>query len=126
MKLLCTLLFIVSAAALIHPQDRPKHEEDACCCTTYDTNVCLSKVLDKLDVELTKAFQAALKDAENPKQLKKSQEFWIAYRDAQCQAESDQYKGGTIAPQVNGFCHARITRQRIAELTSEHFTGGTR
>jgi uncharacterized protein YecT (DUF1311 family) len=114
MKLLCTLLFIVSTAALIHPQDHPKHEEDACCCTTYDTNMCLSKVLDKLDGELTKTYEATLKHVGNPKQLKKSQEFWIAYRDAQCQAEADQYKGGTIAPQVQGFA-ARESRANVSQ-----------
>ncbi len=36
-------------------------EETKCCCTTYDMSVCLSKVHDKVDAELSTTYQKALR-----------------------------------------------------------------
>ena len=66
-----------------------KNEEDSCCCTTYDTNMCLSKVEKKVDQELNTVYQDALKrwndDPENA-ELRDAESDWMAYRDATCKA----------------------------------------
>jgi uncharacterized protein YecT (DUF1311 family) len=98
---------------------QPKNEEDACCCTTYDANICLSKIEGKVDQELNTVYQSALKrwstDPER-EELRDAQRAWIAYRDATCKAEADLYKGGTIMPGVGMRCVLRVSRHRIADL----------
>jgi uncharacterized protein YecT (DUF1311 family) len=41
---------------------------------------------------------------------------WGKYREAQCQAAYDQYKGGSIAPSQAGFCELRLRHSRMQEL----------
>ena len=66
--------------------DQPvKNEEDNCCCTTYDANICLSKVQDKVDQELNQTYQSALKrwnEDPNREELRQAQRAWVSYRDA--------------------------------------------
>jgi uncharacterized protein YecT (DUF1311 family) len=47
-------------------QDTAKDSDDEtkCCCTTYDTSVCLTKVLEKVDEQLNDHYQRALKVAQ--------------------------------------------------------------
>src|SRR5438045_643608 len=118
--LLCGCCVAMSAQQVPKGCEQPlKNEEDACCCTTYDTNVCLVKLEDKVDQELNKVYQSALKrwnkDPES-EELRDAQRAWIAYRDATCKAEAGLYRGGTIMPSVDSHCVLRVSRQRIADL----------
>jgi uncharacterized protein YecT (DUF1311 family) len=123
MRSLLLLSFVSAAMLAQQPQkgsEQPaKNEEDSCCCTTYDTNMCLSKVEEKVDKELNTVYERALKrwhdDPENA-ELRDAERTWIAYRDATCKAESGLYRGGTIMPSVGSRCILRVTRQRIADL----------
>ncbi len=45
-----------------------------------------------------------------------AQRAWLAYRDAHCDFERDQFLGGSIAGQVFYSCLDRLTRQRNAVL----------
>jgi len=118
--LVCILGLTVFAQ---HPQknsDQPvKNEEDNCCCTTYDTNICLLKVQGKVDQELNQTYQSALKrwnEDPNREELRQAERAWVSYRDASCKAEGDLYKGGTIMPSIEMHCIIRLTRQRMAEI----------
>ena len=122
MRCFFLLLFCLGVFAQ-QPQknsDQPvKNDEDNCCCTTYDTNICLSKVQDKVDQELNQTYQSALKrwnEDPNREELRQAQRAWVSYRDAACKAEADLYKGGTIMPSIEMHCVIRLTRQRIAEI----------
>jgi uncharacterized protein YecT (DUF1311 family) len=114
MKAIVFLLFLF-VASLLHGQDKPK-QEDNCCCTTYDTNACLTKVIKKLDVDLNAAYEEAMKRSIHPDKLRAAERLWLRYRDSQCDYESKEYEGGTIAGQIGGFCITRLTRQRIDHL----------
>ena len=123
MRSLLLLSFVSAAMLAQQPQkgcdQQSKNEEDACCCTTYDTNMCLSKVEEKVDMELNAVYESALKrwhDYPENVELRDAERSWIAYRDATCKAESSLYRGGTIMPSVRSRCILRLTRRRISDL----------
>lgn len=118
--LLLTFFFSILAQAQQNAHKQAlKNEEDSCCCTTYDTNMCLTKVEEQVDKELNTVYLNALKrwnkDPENA-ELRDAERSWIAYRDATCKAEAGLYRGGTIMPSVGLRCDLRLTRRRIADL----------
>jgi uncharacterized protein YecT (DUF1311 family) len=45
-----------------------------------------------------------------------AQRAWIAYRDAQCEAEGFQARGGTMEPMLVAGCIANVTDARTKEL----------
>ena len=47
-----------------------------------------------------------------------AQRNWMKFRDSQCEAEANQYLGGSMAPGVENTCLARVTGVRTKELTS--------
>ena len=123
MRFFLLLVCFCSSASAQQSQNRcdqpAKTEEAACCCTTYDTNVCLAKVEEKVDADLNSIYQSALKRwNEDPQktELREAERAWIAYRDATCKAEAGIYRGGTIMPSVGMRCTLRLSRQRIADL----------
>jgi uncharacterized protein YecT (DUF1311 family) len=117
MKALVVFFFFVAIGIAATTQD----EEVKCCCTTYDTSICLSKVRDKVDAELSDTYQRALKmtkrvgddDVEN---LKDAQRKWAAYRDAACKAEYGLWGRGSGGPNAQAMCVIRLTRQRTEDL----------
>lgn len=48
--------------------------------------------------------------------LRAAQLAWTHYRDAQCDAEEQQYEGGTVAPSVHAGCLKELADQRIGAL----------
>jgi uncharacterized protein YecT (DUF1311 family) len=46
----------------------------------------------------------------------KGQRAWLAYRDAQCEAEGKSAEGGSMQPMLVAGCLARLTKARTAEL----------
>ena len=121
--LCCFCLTVFAQQPQKNGDQAAKNEEDNCCCTTYDTNVCLSRVQDKVDQDLNRTYQSALKrwnqDPER-EELHQAERAWVSYRDAACKAEGDLYKGGTIMPSIEMHCVIRLTRQRIAEITDTY------
>lgn len=55
-----------------------------------------------------------LKGAE--KALKTAQRAWIAFRDAQCELDGFQARGGTMEPMLVSGCIATLTRERTKQL----------
>ena len=55
-----------------------------------------------------------LKGAE--KSLVKAQRAWIAFRDAECELEGFQARGGTMEPMLVEGCKARLTIERTRQL----------
>jgi uncharacterized protein YecT (DUF1311 family) len=48
--------------------------------------------------------------------LRDAQRAWIAFRDLSCQAEGQQYYGGSIRPLIENTCKESLTRQRTEQL----------
>ena len=55
-------------------------------------------------------------DAESAKVLSRSQEAWLAYREAQVEVEGLAFEGGSIRPQIEAQAREAITRARIADF----------
>jgi uncharacterized protein YecT (DUF1311 family) len=113
MKLLILpLLFALGAA------NATRDDETKCCCTTYDTSVCLSRIHDRVDAELNATYQKAMKGLGNEdlQNLKDAERTWVAYRDAACKAEYGLWGGGSGGPNAHTMCVIRLTRQRTANL----------
>jgi uncharacterized protein YecT (DUF1311 family) len=58
--------------------------------------------------------KAAMKGAEQA--LVTAQRAWIAYRDAECEAEGFQARGGTMEPMLVAGCIANVTDTRTKQL----------
>ena len=48
--------------------------------------------------------------------LRDAQRAWISFRDLSCQAEGQQYYGGSIRPLIENSCKESLTRQRTEQL----------
>jgi len=118
MKLCCALLIVlVFPLASATAQD----DETKCCCTTYDTSVCLSKIHDGVEVQLDTTYKAVLEIAkgytpEDVENFKDAQQKWLVFRDAACKAEYGLWGKGSGGPNAHAMCIIRITRGRIADL----------
>ena len=50
-----------------------------------------------------------------------AQRAWVAFRDAECGAESDsEARGGSMEPMVFHSCRARLTEERTAQLRATY------
>lgn len=70
------------------------------------------KTMAEWDADL----EGDLKGAEQA--LVVAQRAWIAYRDAQCELEGFQARGGTLEPALVAGCLARLTIERTKDLQS--------
>jgi uncharacterized protein YecT (DUF1311 family) len=119
MKACCVIIVVLSISAMA--QD----DETKCCCTTYDTSVCLSKILDKINVELESTYQKSLKMAEHyspqdVENLRDTEQKWGAYRDVVCNAERGLWGKGSGASGAWSACMIRVAKQRIADLKNAY------
>ncbi len=85
---------------------------------TADMARCFSKAKDSSDARLNSVYQRILKrlDPEDAERLKKTERLWMQYRDENCSAERELYRGGSAAPVVYLACLEAMTRARAAEL----------
>ena len=51
--------------------------------------------------------------------LREAQRAWVTYRDAHCRGEGYGERGGSMEPMIYQDCRARLTRERIAQLTPQ-------
>jgi uncharacterized protein YecT (DUF1311 family) len=119
MKVLVVISLFVSIATAAIAQD----EETKCCCTTYDTSVCLSKIHDKIEADLNTTYQKALDmtkrfGEQDVRNLKDAEQKWTEYRDAACKAEYGLWGGGSGGPNAHAMCVIRLTSQRMTDLKS--------
>lgn len=86
--------------------------------TQAEMNQCSSAAYRAADKDLN-ALYASLKEKLDPDifaKLQTAQRTWVNYRDANCEAESALYEGGSIQPTIRSSCLERATRARIEEL----------
>ena len=116
---LCAMSFAQKGSQDKPGHDNPGHDEDKCCCSTLETNECLGAVEKKVDVDLNDIYQNAWQRsnaATSREGLRKAERAWVAYRDANCDAEVATHAGGSIAPTVLLMCRIKLARERMAEI----------
>ncbi|OWU68731.1 hypothetical protein ATO3_23585 [Marinibacterium profundimaris] len=87
--------------------------------TQVEMNECAAAEYKAADAELNAAWKPAkafFDEAGHGEDLLKAQRAWIAFRDANCQAEAAPYTTGSIQPLVFSSCMERLTRQRTEDL----------
>ncbi len=100
---------------------------------TLEMNECAQQVHQKADKKLNAAYQEALKrvdaglDDEQQRKatrqgLIEAQRFWVQFRDKDCGAEYDWWRGGTIRGVMYWGCMTNRTEKRTKEL--EEFASG--
>jgi len=125
MPLLCGCVLLIDGPA-------PAQEPDVDCKapqTQTDMTICAGQDLADADSALNVQYQATRKvmkarDAgavtEDQKgaeaALIKAQRAWVAYRDAECDLQGYQARGGTMEPMLVSSCAAKLTRERTGEL----------
>lgn len=115
------MLVLLPLASFLSAQD----DESKCCCTTYDTSVCLSKVRDRVNAKLNATYRQASNMTKrfgsvNVQNLNEAERKWIAYRDAACKAECGLWQGGSGGPNAHTVCMIRVTKQRITDLENAY------
>lgn len=113
---LAIILFAVS-----HLPAQQMNEPDSPCAGivgTSDLASCLWKAKASSEAVMKTQYDAIIKLLEETevKQLVKSQELWLKYREANCSAERSLYGAGTAAPPAYLACVEAMTRQRTKEL----------
>ena len=117
-----TRLVILSAACLLVCSFGQKGSAQDPCAnaqTTAEMRDCAGREYQKADGALNKAYRdlmAKLDDEGQKSALKAAQQAWIKYRDANCEFESYQNRGGTIYPVVYTGCLTLMTVARTKEL----------
>jgi uncharacterized protein YecT (DUF1311 family) len=83
-------------------------------------NACAAEALDRadsaLDAEWAKVLALHGDDSDATTLLLDGQSAWMKYRDAQCEIEAFEERGGSIWPLINAGCLARLSRERTAQL----------
>ncbi len=101
--------------------------------TQMDMNFCAAIEFERADIALNAAWPRVVASARaddrqvdrrydrrpgSEAKLREAQRAWIVFRDAHCTVEGyDQARGGSMEPMVYDGCRARLTRERIAQLT---------
>jgi uncharacterized protein YecT (DUF1311 family) len=99
--------------------------EEGCTGTTSDESVCLSRKYKKIEAELNESYLSALKSGAhygepNIQNLKDAQRKWIAYRDAECDAEYNLWGGGSGGPNARTICLIKLMRERVTRLKAAY------
>jgi uncharacterized protein YecT (DUF1311 family) len=90
--------------------------------TTLQINECFAKELRKADAEVNRVYRLTVKklQPDDAAFLRKAQRAWLAYRDAQCEAEHALWGGGTGGPAARMSCSLELTRKRAAEIQNTY------
>jgi uncharacterized protein YecT (DUF1311 family) len=100
-----------------------------------DMTACAGLDYEAADRELNAVWKDAIADAKaqdeelesmgddgrpgHEETLRTAQRHWIGYRDAACEYEGFEARGGSMEPMLASFCLARLTRLRTKELLGE-------
>lgn len=99
---------------------------------TVEINACAKQRYDAQDRLLNRTYQALLKElsdtpiaGQSPRQLLvESQRKWLAFRDADCNAQAHLYHGGSIQTAMHLSCLRQRTEQRTKDLDPKQWQGG--
>jgi uncharacterized protein YecT (DUF1311 family) len=80
--------------------------------------ICNNNELEYQDGLLNRYYRQTMRRLSNneKQKLKKAQRAWIKYRDAKCDAEGKEMRGGTGESLLIGACLVETTKLRAKEL----------
>ena len=128
---------LIAAAPVAALADDP--QETACYAADYSQqsmNRCAGEAYQRADANLNRLWAERIADARECDRspdcgrteqdqrseeeiLQRAQRAWIQFRDAQCEFEGLEGRGGSIEPMIVAQCLARLTRERIQQLTPD-------
>ncbi|KJW03429.1 hypothetical protein REIP_1462 [Rickettsia endosymbiont of Ixodes pacificus] len=90
--------------------------------TQGDMHYCADEEYKKVDKELNQIYQEILKHISDKQEqvnlLKKSQNLWIKYREAECKFQSFGVYGGSVYPMILLMCFTKKTKSVSKNLKS--------
>ena len=125
-----TLLLALALQGSLDAQAREHHCDAPM--AQMDMNFCADVDFQRADAELNRVYRAEVAGARQADReidrsfdrrpaaeavLREAQRAWVIFRDAQCIYEGYGERGGSMEPMVDSACRARLTRERIAQLT---------
>jgi len=86
--------------------------------STFDMKICNVNELEYQDRLLNRYYREIMRklSKDEKQKLKKAQRAWIKYRDAKCDAEGKEMRGGTGESLLIGACLVETTKVRVKEL----------
>jgi len=118
--------FILSCCLIVSVNSSAQGQQDKSPCdnaqTTIEMGECAGREYQKADAELNSVYRqlmSSLSDRESESALKTAQQAWLKYRDANCEFETFDSRGGTIHPVAYSFCLAHMTSTRTKELREQ-------
>ena len=110
-----------------------------------EMNYCAGQDFERADAELNAAYRTAITAAQEADReyaridpagaaahrsepgeeasLRNAQRAWVTFRDAHCEGESFEARGGSMQPMLYEGCRATLTRARAAELRGPECPG---
>lgn len=113
------MLIVCSVAGVGHAQSSQyKACMDKSGGVTTNMMDCNGAEIKMLDDKLNAAYKKlmAVADVDYKTALKKAEQLWINYRDANCQLHSQYAAGGSLGGILYGNCIIEMTNQRAKEL----------
>jgi uncharacterized protein YecT (DUF1311 family) len=114
------------ALALLLGGSISAHAGDKIDCKSQDLNQmqldqCAGMDFTAADAKLNALYKTLMAkyDAANGAKLKTAERAWIAWRDAECDYETNGTAGGTINPMEDAICLKEKNNQRIQELNRQ-------
>lgn len=134
MKVILSVLILLFSTSIAFSEE-PADDLNINCqnpLSQAEMNICANKSQLSAQENLNSAYEAALKSMKNFDSivgsteettkdnavtlLKKSQDLWVQYLEATCDAEGFLFQGGTMQPQVVDDCLERMTNERANYL----------
>ena len=94
--------------------------------TTFDINRCIGRTAESADVTLgeylAKAKEKYSQETAIIHLLDQSQNAWLIYRQAHCDAIYDMWSEGSIRGAMFGGCMLQLTKQRTHKIWEDYLT----
>jgi uncharacterized protein YecT (DUF1311 family) len=94
--------------------------------TTIEVNLCARREADRADENLekylVKAREQYASEVRVVEALESSQELWLTYRKAHCDAINERWSGGTIRNTMYHGCMLKLTKLRTHLIWEDYLT----
>lgn len=113
-------VFVLSLGLFVAPKNSAANDCDILV-SPREMLECYGQQFKNANRELDDLLQRLNKvlNAKEQKAVKEAQAAWVTYRDAHCRSISLPYSPGSITPAVRAACLAKLTRQRVKELSDD-------
>ena len=119
-----TIPLLLLALGLVAPRTAAAQSRDAC--SGEQTNLairkCLNREAARADTTLARSVDSLARsmDDSGAVRLRRVEELWVRYRDAQCSAVAGAYDGGSMAPVAQLQCMVVLSVDRKRFLANAY------